>query len=117
MKVRMPKSFLNLPKKEKDIINTVLTDELQKMLIKEEVLLQKLWLQMACIVLHDAFGFGKKRLFAFLGNWKRLYRRNAEFINSAEQEEFFKNKIDAIFGQDAYPQEFINSLADGIDDT
>lgn len=114
MKARIPKSFLNLPKKEKDIINQVLTDELYKRVVAEEVLLQKLWLKMACIVLHSSFGFGRKRLMIFLGNWKRLYKKNAAFINSKEQEQFFSEEMEKIFRKEGYPEDFVNSLADDL---
>jgi hypothetical protein len=45
----------------------------------------------------------------FLGNWKKMYRKNRTFKNDAEQQQFLDAKIKKIFKND-YPQDFINSL-------
>ena len=110
MKVRMPKSFLDLPQSEKDKINTVLTEEVQKQTDKNMVELQKLWLQFACIVLHRNFGFGKKRCLLFLANWREIYRINNKLESKADQTEFLNEYLDKIFGKGGYPTEYIDKL-------
>ena len=50
MKVRLPKSWGRLPKSEKEIINQVMTDKVIKQVCHEQAELQKIWLQMACIL-------------------------------------------------------------------
>lgn len=109
MKVRMPKSFVNLPSSEKEIINQVLTEEVEKEVNKNMAKLQKLWLQFACIVLHKNFGFGKKRCLLFLANWREMYRINNNLKNEAEQTEFLSVEIDKIF-KGSYPTEYIDKL-------
>jgi hypothetical protein len=110
MKVRMPKSYLNLSQHEKDIINEVMTEEVQKQTDKNMVELQKLWLQFACIVLHNNFGFGKDRCLLFLANWREVYRHNNTLKNKEEQTEYLAGEMDKIFGKDGYPTEYINKL-------
>ena len=109
MKARLPKSWESLPKREKQII----TDYMQKVCVdmvdEEEDLIQKIWLQWACIVLHESFGFGKDRCIMFLGNWKKMYRKNRAFKDDEEQQKFLAEKIEKIF-KGEYPQDFINSL-------
>lgn len=110
MKVRTPKSFMQLPQHEKDIINQTLTEEVEKRVNKDMAMLQKLWLQFACVVLHKNFGFGKKRALLFLGNWREMYRKNNKFANEAEQTAFLQAEMDKIFGKDGYPTQYIDKL-------
>lgn len=110
MKVRMPKSFLDLPQSEKDKINLVLTEKVQKQTDQNMAKLQKLWLQFACIVLNRNFGFGKKRLLIFLGVWREMYRINNQLKNEAEQTAYLKAELNKIFGESGYPYEYIDKL-------
>lgn len=110
MKVRTPKSFLQLPQHEKDIINQTLTEEIEKRVNKDMAKLQKLWLQFACVVLHKNFGFGKKRALLFLGNWREMYRKNNKFANEAEQTAFLEAEMNKIFGKEGYPTQYIDKL-------
>ena len=109
MKANIPKSFLSLPVREKKIITDLMQKTVDETIDREEDLIQKIWLQWACIVLHETFGFGKKRCMMFLGNWKRMYRKNRTFKDDIEQQKFLEEKINKIF-KDEYPQDFINSL-------
>lgn len=62
MKANIPKSWLTLPEKEKQIIYKLVEDQFNKTIDHEEAELQKRWLQLACIVLHrqkDRFGLGQ----------------------------------------------------------
>ena len=109
MKCNLPKSWETLPQKEKQIITDLMSQTVNDTIDREEDLIQKVWLQWACIVLHEAFGFGKDRLLIFLGNWKKMYRKNRTFKTDTEQQQFLAEKIEQIF-KGEYPQDFINSL-------
>lgn len=106
MKARMRKSYMNLPPSEREAIAKFVEERLNH----EEAELQKIWLQLACIVLHDAFGMGAHRCTTFLGNWKRMYKRNAKLGSREAQDEFLKAEMDKIFGKDGYPYDFVESL-------
>lgn len=110
MKVRLHKSFLNLPPSEKEIISREMAAEVQKQVNKEEAQLQKIWLQFACIVLHRSFGFGKNRLLLFLGAWREMYRINNKLKSEADQSAYLKAEIDKIFGEGGYPYKYIDKL-------
>lgn len=110
MKVRLPKSWDRLPQSEKDIINRVMTDEVVKQVVHEQAELQKIWLKMACIVLHKNFGFGKDRCLLFLANWREMYRLNSRNEGKDAQEKFLAGEIESIFGKDGYPYEYIDKL-------
>ena len=57
MKANLPKSYLNLPKREKEAIDDLVASEVDRMLTEEEVVLFAQYTKMMCIVLHDYFGF------------------------------------------------------------
>ena len=110
-KKKLPKSYMRLPEYEKQAINKAMQELYDEALDKEEVELQKIWLQFACIVLHRHFGFGKVRAMRFLGAWKRLYKQNERCGNKDSQAEFLKSHMDKIFGYDGYPYEWGDKLA------
>ena len=110
MKANIPKSWLSLPEREKKAISKMVEEEINKTVDHEEAELQKIWIQFACIILHDAFGFGAQRLTVFLGNWKRIYNKNKKFSCEEEQTEFLRKEIESIFGVGGYPSEWIDSL-------
>jgi hypothetical protein len=109
MKANIPKSYLHLPDREKKIISDLMAKQVNDTIDAEEDLIQKVWLQWACIVLHEAFGFGKHRCMMFLGSWKRMYRKNRTFKTDLEQQKFLEAKINKIF-KNEYPSDFVNSL-------
>lgn len=110
MKARLPKAWNRLPQSEKDAINKVMTDEVVKQVLHEEAELQKIWLQMACIVLHRNFGFGRKRCMLFLANWREIYRQNSRLEGKEEQERFLAGEIDQIFRKEGYPTAYVDKL-------
>lgn len=61
MKANIPKSWLTLPEKEKQIIYKLVEDKLNETIDHEEAELQKRWLQLACIVLHRQNNAGYRK--------------------------------------------------------
>lgn len=110
MKANVRRSYLSLPPKEKKAMDDAIVKYIEDKVNHEEAELQKIWLQMACIVNHDAFGHGAMRCTTFLGGWKRMYKRMSKIGSKQEQDAFLKAEMDKIFGVDGYPYEFIDSL-------
>lgn len=104
------KTFLQLSKSEQDRLLKIMNAECDKALEAQEIELQKVWLKLCCIILHEVYGFGESRLYQFLGNWKRIYKWNSKLENSKRQSEEINKKIDKIFRKNGYPDDFINSL-------
>lgn len=105
-----PKSFERLPEYEKQAIYEFIEEEAQRRVNQEQAQLQKIWLQLCCIVLNRAFRFGKKRLLLFLANWREMYRINSKINSAAEQREYLAGEMDRIFGKGGYPTEYIDKL-------
>lgn len=111
MKANVPKSWLSLPGKEKKLISGLIEKEINAAVDHEEALLQKRWLQLACIVLHrQKDAYGKMRCMAFLNGWKRVYKTCEKFKTDAEMKAWLKAEMDSIFGVDGYPSEWVDSL-------
>ena len=109
-KKKLPKSYMRLPEYEKQAINKAMQELYDEALDREEIELQKIWIQLACIVLNESFNFTESELTIFLGNWKRAYRKNAKCKTKAEQEAFLKAEMDRIFGENKYPYEWVDKL-------
>jgi hypothetical protein len=106
MKVRLPKSWHRLPQSEKEKIAEVKEQEINQYYAK----LQKNWLMLSCIVLHNNFGFGKKRCLLYLANWREVYRLNAKLGSDEAQQAWLRGEMDRIFGKGNYPYEYIDKL-------
>lgn len=73
------------------------------------------YIKMSCIVLHEAFGFGEKRLNCFLGNYRRVFRMHAKLVKKGEQDAFLDRKIRKIFKKKGYPDDFFKTMIEGWD--
>lgn len=112
MKVKTPKAFRQLSKGDQTRIKELATEEAMKIVLHEEAELQKIWLQFACIVLNKYFGFGRKRLMIFLGNWREMYRINSKLDSRDAQAEYLTAEIERIFRKEGYPYEYVDKLED-----
>lgn len=114
LKPNLPRSWYSLPKKEQQAITAACERAVHATVNHEEALLQKRWLQCACIVLHrQKDPYGKMRCKAFLKDWKLIYYICSQFNTDAELEAWLKAETDKIFGKDGYPHEWVDSLENG----
>ena len=111
MKAIIPRKFKQLkPSDQKKILS--LADE---QVSKNCTIMLDIYLKMSCLVLHDAFGFGEKRLNCYLGNYRRLFKKHAKLVRNGEQIEFLDKRMREIFKQNGYPDEFFRTIVDGWD--
>ena len=111
MKANIPKSWLQLPEKEKKIIYGVIQEHISKTIDHEEAELQKRWLQLACIVLHQQKDpYGKVRCMSFLNSFKRMYKKCGRFNSNAEIDEWLESELKSIFGEGGYPYSWVDSF-------
>lgn len=110
MKARLPKSWERLPPREKEII----ADGIKQMLMEQEErdmrIILDLYIKMACLVLHKAFGFGEKRLGMFLGNHKRLFRIQHKKVVDGTQLAYLNEEMAKIFRKNGFPQGFFDNM-------
>lgn len=123
---RAPKEWERLPDRDKHIIiqhlKEKVMEELEKTLIPdlvrinldhEEAELQKTWLKLLCIVMHEEHGHGEVRSRRTLRKWKRIYHAYGRMKSQAERDEWMSAKIGKIFRKSAYPDEWVDSLEEG----
>lgn len=110
MKVRLCKPWERLPRSQREVI----AGEMQKILMDQEEkdmrIMLDLYIKMACVVLHDAFGFGEKRLNMFLGNHKRLFHRQHKMVMDGTQIEYLNRRMAEIFKKNGFPQSFFDNM-------
>lgn len=83
MRANMPRSWNQLPKSERDALQKAMTEQVYALVDNEEKEMQVIWIKLACLLLHELFGFGEIRLLRFIAHWKRIYRRQARFGDDA----------------------------------
>ena len=105
MKAIMPKCYNQLSPSEKQRIEAAIFDRLDNELCEA----QFVWLKMACCILHD-MGMYKDDILMFIGNWKAMYRANSRFKDKDEQGAFLELRLNEIFGEGGFPEEFMQSF-------
>ena len=114
MKARPPRGYKSLPPHEQEAIKKYVVEIATEAARKQEEqdcrIIFDLYIKMVCCVLHDAFGFGEKRLNYFIGNHKRLFTRQSRLVERGEQLAYLDKRMHEIFKKNGFPQEFIDSL-------
>ena len=119
MKARVPKAYRDLTptakKQLQDYVVEIATEAAKKQEEHDCRVILDLYMKMVCCVLHDAFGFGEKRLTLFIANHKRLFIRQSRLVTKGEQIEYLNKRMDEIFSKDGFPQEFLDKLLGNIE--
>lgn len=114
MKARIPKEYQDLSPRQKERLKNYITEvALDAAKQREEQdcrIILDLYMKMVCCVLHDAFGFGEKRLNYFLANHKRLFSRQNKLVEQGGQPAYLNRRMREIFKKEGFPQDFIDSL-------
>lgn len=112
MKANLPKSFLTLPPREKEVIARIMEEECTRMVDEQEVQLFVQYTKLACFVLHNYFGFGEQRLLSFIGDFKNVRRKHKNVATASELEELMNIEMDKIF-KSGFPTDFVEDLQRG----
>lgn len=119
MKAKIPKAYRDLTPKAKqqlqDYVVEIATEAAKKQEEHDCRIILDLYMKMVCCVLHDAFGFGEKRLTCFICNHKRLFARQSRLVSKGEQIEYLNKRMSEIFKKDGFPQEFLDKLLGDIE--
>ena len=114
MKARIPKAYKELPKSQQKAISDYATqiaiDTAREAEEKNCRIILDLYMKFTILILHEAFGFGEKRLRMFLGNHRREFRRQFKLVAKGEQIEYLDRRMAEIFRKDGFPQDFVDEL-------
>lgn len=119
MKARIPREYESLNPAQKERLKQYCIDVATQAALKQEehdcrVILET-YIKMVCCVLHDAFGFGEKRLTYFIGNHRRLFDRQNKLVTKGQQMEYLNKRMGEIFKKDGFPQDFLEGLIGKIE--
>ena len=110
MRAKIPKSYMDLPKREKETVDNLILSEVNRILDEEEVTLFAQYSKMLCIVLHDHFGFGEDRLYRVLGSFKTLKRKYRKLKTAQEINPVLDKEMERIFKKKQFPIDFVERL-------
>lgn len=114
MKVRVPKPWEKLSPRDQEKLKAftreVALEAAEKQIEIDGRIMLDIYMKMACLVLHDAFGFGERRLTRYIGNHKRLFHRQAKLVSRGEQLQYLDRRMAEIFKKGGFPQKFVDDM-------
>lgn len=114
MKVRVPKPWEKLSPRDQEKLKAftreVALEAAEKQIEIDGRIMLDIYMKMACLVLHDAFGFGERRLTRYIGNHKRLFHRQAKLVSRGEQLQYLDRRMAEIFKKSGFPQKFVDDM-------
>lgn len=114
MKAKIPREWRDMsPAQRKRVDEFIRKTAYEAAAMQEEKdcrIILDIYMKMACLILHDAFGFGEKRLRMFLGNHKRLFSRQTKLVKKGKQLEFLDEEMAKIFRKEGFPQSFVDDM-------
>ena len=110
MKANTPKAWQSLPSAQKKKIEEHARQIARECIAKDERIMIDLYIKMVCLTLHDAFGFGEKRLLMFLGNHRRLFKKQRKMVQDGTQVDYLNKRMAEIFKKDGFPQQFFDEM-------
>lgn len=114
MKAKIPREWRDMsPAQRKRVDEFIRNTAYEAAAMQEEKdsrIILDIYMKMVCLILHDAFGFGEKRLRMFLGNHKRVFGRQTKLVKKGEQLEFLNAEMAKIFRKEGFPQGFVDDM-------
>jgi pyruvate-formate lyase len=117
MKVKVPREYASLPKKQKDKVCEYMTqiavEEANRCYNKDVGIILEQFLMMACINLHRIRGCKEEYLRAFLVGLRRIFRENKNYVKKGCQNEKLQAEIEQIFPKYGWPHDmFIDIIGE-----
>ncbi len=105
IKPNFPRCYHSLRQAEKNAIEQALQEALDKEICDTQII----WIKMQCVSMHDA-GCTLDEILMSIGGWKRLYTYNSRLKDKSEQDAWLDKKMAEIFGEQGFPEDFVQSL-------
>ena len=113
MKVRVPKDWQSLAPAQRSRIEEycrgVALEAAHEALERDNRIILDRYIKMVCWMLHEAFGFGEKRLNHFLAVHSAVFRDQHKKVNDGAQVAFLEEKMARIFKKNGFPQSFFDN--------
>ena len=115
MRANTPRPWTSLPPAQRKQIEEYALKMANQKILKDERIMLDLYMKMVCLTLHNAFGFGEKRLNMFLGNHKQLFNRQRRMVKNDTQIGYLNEQMAEIFKKDGFPQKFLDDMLGVVD--
>lgn len=119
MKVKVPRDYHQMSQSQKKRIENYIVEMATEAARKQEEhdcrVVLDLYMKMMCCVLHDAFGFGERRLVRFIANHKRVFARQNKLVSRGLQIDYLNTRMAEIFKKDGFPQQFIDDIVGEVE--
>lgn len=112
MNARVPKSYNQLPTREKEVIARLMEEECERIINEHEVQLFVQYTKLACFVLHNYFGLDEQELLSFIGDFRTVQRKYKNVPSATEMENLVNVEMDKIF-KGGFPTKFVEELQRG----
>lgn len=115
MKAIIPKPWRTLPNGQRKQIEEYARSVAREQSERDGRIMLDLYIKMVCLTLHDAFGFGEKRLTVFLGNHRRLFNRQRHMVQNNTQLDYLNERMAQIFKKNGFPQQFFDDMLGAVE--
>lgn len=110
MNVRPPKEYASLTAAQRKRIEEYARSVAQECVEKDGRIMLDLYIKMMCVTMHDAFGWGEKRLTLLLGHHRALFFEQQQKVKNGEQLEYLNRRMNEIFRRNGFPQGFFDKM-------
>lgn len=111
MKAYVRPSYVDLPKRDQEIIKRELTEQYYNQLDEELKQMQVTWIKLLCFVL-DARGLSEEDILWVIAQWKRAYARNRRFKTDEARDKWLDGEMKRIFKTCGFPEVRIQEMKD-----
>lgn len=114
MDVRPPKEYKDLSpaqrKRIEDYCRRVAFQAARETTERDARIMLDIYTKFTCLLLHEVFGFGEKRLTLFLGNHRQLFFEQEKKVKNGTQLEYLDGEMAKIFRKNGFPQNFFDKM-------
>lgn len=110
MKARVPKELTpGQRRRTEEWAKSVALDELEH---QGRVMLDTM-IKIFCLIMHDVFGYGEKRLLLILGQLRGVFLQQQKLVREGKQKEYLDKRMAEIFKKGGYPDDYFARMFEG----
>ena len=110
MNARVPKELTpGQRRRAEEWAKSVALDELEH---QGRVMLD-IMIKIFCLIMHDGFGYGEKRLLLILGQLRGVFLQQQKLVKEGKQMEYLNQRMAEIFKKGGYPDDYFARMFEG----
>lgn len=72
-----------------------------------------IFIKIICLIMHDVFGWGEKRLLLLLGALRGIFHQQQKLVKEGKQLEYLNQRMAEIFKKGGYPDDYFARMFEG----